>query len=168
MISCAPGFAGWKTRRSRTWRRSIARLEEQGRAAVAGTSVQPQKIAFKRAADMRYVGQEHAVTVDIPLAVFTRRDGKAIKRLFDQMHELRYGTCAPAEPAEIVSLRSTVSGIMRKPPQAKITRGRAIPPKAAFTRQAARGLGRARRLSPRPRPIGAPNCWPATRSKARR
>ena len=31
------------------------------------------------------------------------------------MHELRYGTCAPAEPAEIVSLRSTVTGVMRKP-----------------------------------------------------
>jgi N-methylhydantoinase A len=116
-------------------------MEDQGRAAVAGTSVKPRKIAFKRAADMRYVGQEHAVTVDIPLAVFTRRDGKAIKRLFDQMHELRYGTCAPAEPAEIVSLRSTVSGIMRKPPQAKIKRGRASPSKAAFAGQRPVNLG---------------------------
>ncbi|HWF96048.1 MAG TPA: hydantoinase/oxoprolinase family protein [Xanthobacteraceae bacterium] len=116
-------------------------LEAQGRAAVAGTSVKPQKIAFKRAADMRYVGQEHAVTVDIPLAVFARRDGKAIKRLFDQMHELRYGTCAPAEPAEIVSLRSTVSGIMRKPPQAKIKRGRAIPSKTAFAGKRPVNLG---------------------------
>src|SRR5258708_7395661 len=108
-------------------------LEEQGRAAIAGTSVKPQKIALKRAADIRYMGQEHAVTVDIPLAVFGRKDEKAIKRLFDEMHELRYGTCAPAEPAEIVSLRSTVNGVMRKPPQAKIKRGRATPPEAAFT-----------------------------------
>src|SRR6267154_2463049 len=106
-------------------------LEDQGRAAIAGTSVKPQKIILKRAADMRYVGQEHAVTVDIPRAVFARRDRGAIKRLFDQMHELRYGTCAPAEPAEIVSLRSTVAGVMRKPPQAKIKRGRTLPPKAA-------------------------------------
>jgi N-methylhydantoinase A len=64
--------------------------------------------------------------------VFKERDQSAIKRLFDQMHELRYGTCAPAEPAEIVSLRSTVAGVMRKPPQAKIKRGRAAPPRAAF------------------------------------
>jgi len=110
-----------------------ATLEKEGRAAIAGTSVKPQKITLRRAADMRYVGQEHAVTVDIPLSVFTRRDEKAIKRLFDAMHDLRYGTCAPAEPAEIVSLRSTVSGILRKPPQARIKRGRATPPKAAFT-----------------------------------
>jgi N-methylhydantoinase A len=107
-------------------------LEDQGRAAIAGTSVKPHKVTVKRAADMRYVGQEHAVTVDIPLSVFARRDQKAIKRLFDAMHELRYGTCAPAEPAEIVSLRSTVSGVMRKPPRAKIKRGSALPPKAAF------------------------------------
>jgi N-methylhydantoinase A len=107
-------------------------LERQGRAAIAGTSVKPQEITLRRAADMRYVGQEHAVTVDIPLAVFKERDPSAIKRLFDQMHELRYGTCAPAEPAEIVSLRSTVAGVMRKPPQAKVKRGRAAPPRAAF------------------------------------
>src|SRR6185369_13970699 len=42
-------------------------MEDQGRSAIAGASVKPQKVTIKRAADMRYVGQEHAVTVDIPL-----------------------------------------------------------------------------------------------------
>src|SRR5215472_10030570 len=107
-------------------------LEDQGRGAIANTSVKPARITLKRAADMRYVGQEHAVTVDIPQAVFARRDAKAIKRLFDAMHELRYGTSAPAEPAEIVSLRSTVAGVMRKPTQAKIKRGTGKPAAAAF------------------------------------
>src|SRR4051794_10819037 len=97
-------------------------LEAQGRAAVEGTSVQPQKIVVKRAADMRYVGQEHAVTVDLPAGVFARRDRTAIKRLFDEMHAQRYGTSAPAERAEIVSLRTTVAGVMRKPPLARIAR----------------------------------------------
>jgi N-methylhydantoinase A len=108
-------------------------LEAQGRKAIANTSVKPQKVAVKRAADMRYQGQEHAVTVDLPDAVFRRRDRKAIKRLFDEMHELRYGTSAPQENAEIVSLRATVTGLMRKPTPAKIRRGTAAPPKAAFT-----------------------------------
>src|SRR5262252_6817032 len=67
-------------------------LEDQGRAAIAGASIEPQKIMLRRAADMRYVGQEHAVTVDLPLKVFERQDRRAIKRLFDAMHELRYGT----------------------------------------------------------------------------
>jgi N-methylhydantoinase A len=108
-------------------------LERQGRAAIAGTSVKPQKITLKRAADMRYVGQEHAVTVDLPLKVFERQDRRAIKRLFDAMHELRYGTSAPDEGAEIVSLRSTVTGLMRKPPQERVARGGRAPDKAAFT-----------------------------------
>jgi N-methylhydantoinase A len=71
--------------------------------------------------------------VDLPLKVFERQDRRAIKRLFDAMHELRYGTAAAEEPAEIVSLRSTVTGIMRKPPQERIARGKSTPHSSAFT-----------------------------------
>jgi N-methylhydantoinase A len=108
-------------------------LEGQGRKAIAGTSVKPQRIEVKRAVDMRYVGQEHPVTVDLPMSVFKRRDRKAIKRLFDAMHERRYGTSAPMESAEIVSLRTTVAGVMRKPPLSKIARGRSAPSAAAHS-----------------------------------
>ena len=73
------------------------------------------------------------MTVDLPLKVFEQQDRAAIKRLFDAMHEQRYGTSAPDERAEIVSLRSTVTGLMRKPPQEKIRRGQRAPDKAAFT-----------------------------------
>src|SRR5579884_705991 len=108
-------------------------LEQQGHDAIASTSITPQRVAVKRAADMRYVGQEHAVTVDLPMSVFARRDRAAIKRHFDAMHMQRYGTCAPDESAEIVSLRVAVSGLMRKPPQDKIKKGGRVPPKSAFT-----------------------------------
>src|SRR5262249_56343732 len=106
---------------------------EQGGAAIAGASIEPQKIMLRRAADMRYVGQEHAVTVELPLKLFERQDRRAIKRLFDAMHELRYGTSAPDERAEIVSLRSTVTGVMRKPAQERVARGGRTPERAAFT-----------------------------------
>jgi len=108
-------------------------LEGQGRQEIANTAVQPRQVTVRRAADMRYVGQEHAVTVDLPMPVFKKRDRKAIKKHFDAMHELRYGTCAPDERAEIVSLRTTITGTMRKPPPEKIRRGQKAPPKAAFT-----------------------------------
>jgi N-methylhydantoinase A len=129
----------------RTWYTSLAEasfdeieevyraLEQQGRDAIAGTSIKPQRIVVKRAADMRYVGQEHAVTVDLPMAVFKRGDRKAIKRHFDDVHAQRYGTSAPAERAEIVSLRSTVTGLMRKPAQRKITRGGKAPSATAHS-----------------------------------
>jgi N-methylhydantoinase A len=108
-------------------------LEQQGRDAIGATSVKPHAITVKRALDMRYVGQEHAVTVDLPLSVFKKQDRKAIKKHFDEVHLLRYGTSAPNERAEIVSMRATVAGLMKKPPQEKIKKGAKTPPKTAFT-----------------------------------
>jgi len=113
--------------------RIYTELEEQGRRNIASTSVQPDAITIKRACDMRYVGQEHAVTVDLPMDVFERKDREAIKRHFDAQHEFRYGTCAPEERAEVVSLRTTVTGVMQKPPQEKIEKGGRAPRKTAFT-----------------------------------
>src|SRR5713101_3850662 len=108
-------------------------LEGEGRRAIAATSVTPEKVTVNRAADMRYVGQEHAVTVELPARVFEEQDRAAIKRHFDDMHLLRYGSSAPAERAEIVSLRTTVTGIMRKPVVEEIAVGGAAPSKAART-----------------------------------
>jgi len=113
--------------------RIFGELETEGRDAIASAAVKPERITVKRAADMRYVGQEHAVTVDLPIEVFEKQDRAAIKRHFDEMHELRYGTSAPAERAEIVSLRTTVTGVMRKPPQEKVAAGDTSPPAAAHT-----------------------------------
>jgi len=107
-------------------------LEQQGREAIAGTSAKPRAVVVKRAADMRYVGQEHAVTVDLPLRLFVREDRAGIKRAFDAMHAQRYGTSAPDEPAEIVSLRSTVTGALSKPKLNTIKRGKSAPERAAM------------------------------------
>ncbi|HEY2135892.1 MAG TPA: hydantoinase/oxoprolinase family protein [Xanthobacteraceae bacterium] len=113
--------------------RVYGELEQNGRAAIASAAVKPERVTVKRAADMRYVGQEHAVTVDLQAEVFASQDRAAIKRHFDEMHALRYGTSAPQERAEIVSLRTTVTGEMRKPPQEKIAAGGEAPPAAAHT-----------------------------------
>ncbi len=106
-------------------------LERNGRDAIAATSVRPHKIAAKRALDMRYVGQEHPVTVELPMRVFQKQDRAAIKRHFDDDHMQRYGTSAPNENAEIVSLRVSVAGLMKKPPQGRIKKGGNAPPKSA-------------------------------------
>ncbi len=108
-------------------------LEEEGRAAIGAASVTPEEIAVRRAADMRYVGQEHAVTVDLPTEVFENGDREAIKAHFDAMHQQRYGTNAPAESAEIVSLRTTVTGTMRKPAFETVEAGAIEPPASALS-----------------------------------
>ena len=48
------------------------------------------------------------VTVHLPPDVFRRRDPEALKRQFDEEHLRRYGTNAPDERAEIVSLRASL------------------------------------------------------------
>src|SRR5262249_24402863 len=101
--------------------------------AIAATSVKSHQIPVNRALDMRYVGQEHPVTVKLPMRIFQKQDRTAIKQHFDDDHMQRYGTSAPNENAEIVSLRVTVAGLMRKPPQEKIGKGAGAPRKSAST-----------------------------------
>jgi N-methylhydantoinase A len=107
-------------------------LEEKGGRAVAASAVRPDSITYTRYADMRYVGQEHAVTVELARELFGREDRDAIKQAFDGVHLQRYGTAAPKEPAEVVSLRVTVVGTMRKPPRRSIAPGSAEPPGEAL------------------------------------
>jgi N-methylhydantoinase A len=84
---------------------------------------------------MRYVGQEHAVTVELDRALFERQDRAAIKDAFDAVHLRRYGTSAPKEKAEMVSLRVTVVGEVPKPPRLELPRGAETPPKDALLRR---------------------------------
>jgi len=108
-------------------------LERDGRAAIARSSMVPKSVEVRRALDMRYVGQEHSVTVEIPPQHFAAQDRSAIKALFDSVHAQRYGTSAPAEPAEIASLRTTVTGIVEKPGLERITQGGKAPSPDAQT-----------------------------------
>jgi N-methylhydantoinase A len=108
-----------------------AEMERRGRDAVSRSQLAIAGIAVQRSADMRYVGQEHAVTVELPAELFASQDRDGIKQRFDAVHETRYGYSAPAEKAEIVSLRSAITGLMRKPQFERIAAGDAAPPAAA-------------------------------------
>jgi N-methylhydantoinase A len=114
-------------------KRWFAELEAQGTASVEEARLETRKLVLSRSLDMRYVGQEHAVTVDVPVSVFSRGGKAGIKKHFDELHEERYGRGSPEEPAEIVSIRSTVTGVMRKPKLATIARGGPAPAAAAAT-----------------------------------
>jgi N-methylhydantoinase A len=111
--------------------REYRAMVEDGLKAIRETAAAPNEILVHHEADMRYVGQEHAVTVRLPEAMLAARDRAGIKKRFDDVHELRYGTCAPQEPAEIVSLRTTVIGVMSKPAFECIAAGSAEPDGAA-------------------------------------
>ena len=111
--------------------RAFGDLVADGRRALLAGGVRPAAVTLAYSADMRYVGQEHPVTVHFEEALLAKRDRAAIKRQFDHVHQQRYGTCAPAEKAEIVTLRAAVAGVMKKPPIERIPEGAARPPAAA-------------------------------------
>ena len=110
-------------------------MEETGRRTVEESAVRPRAVRVARFADMRYVGQEHAVTVELDRALFERQDRAAIKDAFDAVHLQRYGTSAPKEKAEMVSLRVTIVGEVPKPPRLELRRGGDAPPKEALARR---------------------------------
>jgi len=99
----------------------LDQLAGQGRAALESSTVRPQSTTVAYSADMRYVGQEHSVTVDLDEAALRSGDKPAIKAQFDLVHQQRYGTCAPGEPVEIVTLRAATTGVMPKPPMEELS-----------------------------------------------
>jgi N-methylhydantoinase A len=104
------------------------KLEAEGLAALEASGISTDRIVFERAADMRYVGQEHAVTVRMPAQVGDESARAEIKRLFDEAHELRYSHSAPEESADIVSLRVSAIGRLGKPQFPVIAGGEKDPP----------------------------------------
>ncbi|WP_090704943.1 MULTISPECIES: hydantoinase/oxoprolinase family protein [unclassified Beijerinckia] len=129
--------------------RIYGELIAEGEEALARSGASNAKMKVVRAVDMRYVGQEHAVTIELPEKVLRKQDRAAIKQLFDAEHLLRYGTNAPTEAAELVSLRATISGVMRKPKMERIARGTAKPPATALrgTRSVTFGSGAAKKTN---------------------
>ena len=107
------------------------KLEAEGRKALEASGIPTERIVFERAADMRYVGQEHAVAVRVPAAVGDETASAEIKKLFDDAHELRYSHSAPGESADIVSLRVSAIGRLGKPEFLRIPPGDPAPPPAA-------------------------------------
>lgn len=107
------------------------KLQDEGRLALEASGIPTDRILFERAADMRYVGQEHAVAVRMPANLGDESARAEIKRLFDEAHELRYSHSAPAESADIVSLRVSAIGRLGKPEFPRIPTGEKNPPAEA-------------------------------------
>lgn len=94
--------------------RIFRELCESGASALS-TAGGTADVSFTRGADMRYVGQEHAVNVAFPLEFQRGRELETIKTLFDEAHERRYGFSGRAERAEIVSLHVSAIRVLPKP-----------------------------------------------------
>jgi len=105
---------------------AFAALEQEATDNLKQEGFKAEDIRFVRELDMRYVGQEYTVRVPV-----TELNREAIKRRFDEVHEMTYAHSAAGEPAEIVSYRSSAYGQIPKPKIETIAAGHDVAPRQA-------------------------------------
>ena len=108
-----------------------AELEREASAWLEHTQLTHQQISFERAADIRYVGQEHSVTMAIRAAFHEPDAHRQIKQTFDDFHLQRFGHNAPDEDAELVAARVSIVGRLEKPGRPPLRSGNGVPAAAA-------------------------------------
>ena len=94
----------------------FAGLEQEGREALAREGVASADMRFERRLDMRFIGQAFELSVPVPADA---ADMAAIDMAFHQVYERRYAH-AVKDPAEIVTVRLTALGSVRKPGLPKV------------------------------------------------
>ncbi len=88
-------------------------LEARGFEMLADEGISPERRSMFRVAEMRYAGQEHAVTVKLDM-LFTADDMSAVYKQFEDAYEAVYGYRLGHE-AEVVNLRVRAVGSIPKP-----------------------------------------------------
>ena len=95
--------------------RLISELEAEGRSALAREGHDAASVKLLRSLEMRYLGQEYSVTVAVPSKISRPEAMRGIRERFDELYEVRYGHAAPDQAAQIVNMRVTAIGMVRKP-----------------------------------------------------
>ena len=93
-------------------------LEQEGAAFLSGEGLPVDAMSFERTVDLRYAGQEYALTVPIgpaPTAPGKPMDIPAVRQLFDHLYMDRYGHSNPAAPAELVKISVIATGQVPRP-----------------------------------------------------
>jgi len=93
-------------------------------------NVPKEDVAISFELDLRYLGQEHALTVPAPNP-FTEADKAVVAKAFDDLHLATYGHHAPEEPKVMVSLKAIGIGRVQKPDLKTIPAGAVTPPAGA-------------------------------------
>lgn len=97
------------------FRSRIEALEAECAEVLQEGGMPEGETSFLIALDMRYVGQEHVLTLPIEDGPVDR---EALAAAFDEGHGQRFGHSAPGQPIEIVSVRvSAVRSIPRLEPE---------------------------------------------------
>jgi N-methylhydantoinase A len=117
-------------------------LEARLREIFKQENVEEENIVVSYQMDLRYLGQEHTLSVSAPMN-FSEADKVTVSKAFDDLHLASYGHNAPEEAKEVVSLRAIGIGRVNKPSLQAIQASSQAPEAQAFTGERAvyRGNG---------------------------
>jgi N-methylhydantoinase A len=93
----------------------FSQMEGQGREVLTREGMSDRDIIFLRQTEMRYAGQSYELPIDCPNGEITQNDLDAVRKQFHREHERAYGHGYPEQPTEMVTLRLTAIGAIRKP-----------------------------------------------------
>ena len=112
----------------------FAELEAAGIGEMHAEGLGRDEVVCVRSLDMRYFGQEYTVNVTLPAQLGGAAAMTEARRRFDAAYEMRYSHNSPGHPAQVVNLRITVLGKVRKPDFAAL-RDKPMKSAAAATRR---------------------------------
>jgi N-methylhydantoinase A len=103
--------------------RVLEEFQQRGRSVLASEGVSEDRMSFTPSLDMRYVGQSFELRVGTPAHALTAMDAPTLADNFFREHERVYGYAATTEPVEIVNLRLTATGAIRRPELRRLPEG---------------------------------------------
>lgn len=95
----------------------FAEMEQEAAGLLEAEGFGPAQRLFHRSVEVRYLGQEHAVAVDLPRDASDPRT--VINAEFNELHERQYGHVMD-DPVELTTLRLVAIGVVDKPSLPKI------------------------------------------------
>lgn len=104
----------------------FARIEAQGLAHLKADGFGRKDTRIQRSLDLRYVGQVHECTVEIDSFKVTAKTIGRIIDAFHRRHRQLYTYAEPNSTVEVVNIESTVYGVVDKPGQIEIGKGKNV------------------------------------------
>jgi N-methylhydantoinase A len=108
---------------------TLGHMTDESAQALREAGIRDEDIAFSFGVDLRYLGQQSELRIDLPTDPRAERDVQLIRDLFEREYELQYGLKLDGMKIELVNW--SVSGYGRKPDRK--TRAQGSPEGAART-----------------------------------
>jgi len=107
----------------------VRAMEREAHATLAAEGIPRVRQRLRYGMDLRYLGQYHEVTVEVPREVLVRSDWRAVRERFHARHDRLYGYALREEatPVEILCVRLTATGVTVKRAIARKPRAKADP-----------------------------------------